>query len=163
MVTSCGITMHMNNYQAIITSVHFCETVLKFIVAIATYLCWYLIFIERYSTLPEMYCFAWMLLLLLWLFNWLYTAYVYATHISLFLRRVNLTFVAIFAKCFKHLLEQPMMLLTFVFSSVFTVLSFFSVYVLVIAHNVGRKHQACWRSWHPASRQTVTGGSTERC
>lgn len=45
--------MHMNNYQAIITSMHFCETVLKFIVAIATYLCWYLIFIERYSTLPE--------------------------------------------------------------------------------------------------------------
>lgn len=113
-VTSWGITMYMNNYQTIITSVHFCETVLKFIVAIATYLCWYLIFIERYSTLPEMYCFAWMLLLLLWLFNWLYTAYVYATHISLFLRRVNLTFVAIFAKCFQHLLEQPMMLLTFV-------------------------------------------------
>ena len=41
--------MHINNYQAIITSVHFCETVVNFIVAIATYLCWYLIVIEKYG------------------------------------------------------------------------------------------------------------------
>ena len=68
-------TMYMNNWQEIITFMHFCETVLRFIVAIARYLCWYLI--VRCGMLPEIYN--------VHPFAWMSTKLLYSTYLLLFL------------------------------------------------------------------------------